>query len=87
MSYTSIFKPQNRKDVSGNYLDPIDGKSYEMGLKGEYLDGKLNAALSIFRIEQDNVAEQLYDSNGKEVKVKDSNGADTQKMLILRLKV
>jgi len=52
VSYTSIFKPQNRKDVSGNYLDPIDGKSYEMGLKGEYLDGKLNAALSIFRIEQ-----------------------------------
>ena len=41
------------------------------------MDGKLNAALSIFRIEQDNVAEQLYDSNGKEVKVKDSNGADT----------
>ena len=51
VSYTSIFKPQNREDVSGNYLDPIDGKSYEMGLKGEYLDGKLNAALSIFRIE------------------------------------
>ena len=77
VSYTSIFKPQNRKDVSGNYLDPIGGKSYEMGLKGEYLDGKLNAALSIFRIEQDNVAEQLYDSQGKEVKVKDSNGVDT----------
>ena len=77
VSYTSIFKPQNRKDVSGNYLDPIDGKSYEMGLKGEYLDGKLNAALSIFRIEQDNVAEQLYDSNGKAIKVKDINGIDT----------
>ncbi|NCI79796.1 TonB-dependent siderophore receptor [Acinetobacter kanungonis] len=76
-SYTSIFKPQSRKDVSGNYLDPIDGKSYEIGLKGEYFDGKLNAALSIFRIEQDNVAAQLFDSQGNAVKVKDLNGVNT----------
>lgn len=58
-SYTSIFKPQNFKDTSGNYLDPIDGKSYETGIKGEYFDGRLNTAISIFRIEQDGVGEKI----------------------------
>lgn len=58
-SYTSIFKPQNFKDASGNYLDPIDGKSYQAGIKGEYFDGRLNTAISIFRIEQDGVGEKI----------------------------
>ncbi|MDS1315697.1 TonB-dependent siderophore receptor [Aliarcobacter butzleri] len=58
-SYTSIFKPQNFKDTSGNYLDPIEGKSYEAGIKGEYFDGRLNTAISIFRIEQDGVGEKI----------------------------
>lgn len=51
-SYTSIFKPTNRKDISNKYLDPAEGKSYEAGIKGEYFDGDLNTYLSIFRIEQ-----------------------------------
>jgi outer-membrane receptor for ferric coprogen and ferric-rhodotorulic acid len=57
-SYTSIFKPQENKDETGKYLDPKEGKSYEVGIKGEYFDKKLNAALSLFRMEQDNVAEK-----------------------------
>jgi outer-membrane receptor for ferric coprogen and ferric-rhodotorulic acid len=57
VSYTDIFKPQDYRDKNGNYLDPKEGKSYEAGIKGEYFGGKLNAAVAIFRIEQDNVAE------------------------------
>lgn len=57
-SYTSIFNPQDKQDESGKYLDPIDGKSYEVGIKGEYFEGALNASLSLFRIEQDGVAEK-----------------------------
>lgn len=57
-SYTSIFKPQENKDESGKYLDPKEGKSYEVGIKGEYFDNRLNASLSLFRMEQDNVAEK-----------------------------
>ncbi|AFL69284.1 ferric-rhodotorulic acid/ferric-coprogen receptor FhuE [Sulfurospirillum barnesii] len=56
-SYTEIFQPQNYRNKSGGYLDPIEGKNYETGIKGEYFDGKLNATLSVFRIEQDNVAQ------------------------------
>lgn len=62
-SYTSIFNPQKEEDKEGNFLDPIEGKSYEAGIKGEYFDGALNASLSVFRIEQDGVAEK----DGKQI--------------------
>jgi outer membrane receptor for ferric coprogen and ferric-rhodotorulic acid len=55
-SYTDIFKPQNALDRNGNYLDPLAGKSYEGGIKGEFLNGGLNASAAIFRIDQDNYA-------------------------------
>lgn len=54
--YTTIFNPQNNRDRNGNYLDPLEGNSYEAGLKGEFLDGQLNASAAVFRIEQDNFA-------------------------------
>ena len=56
-SYTEIFQPQEYRDASGRFLDPIVGKNYETGLKAAWLDGLLNASLSVFRIEQDNVAQ------------------------------
>lgn len=59
VSYTSIFKPQDKQDASGNFLDPITGNNYETGIKGEYFDKRLNASLSVFRIEQENVAEEI----------------------------
>ena len=55
-SYTSIFNPQDEKDKNGDYLNPIIGNSYEVGIKGEYFDGNLNTSLSLFRISQDKVA-------------------------------
>ncbi|MGC9660148.1 UNVERIFIED_CONTAM: TonB-dependent siderophore receptor [Acinetobacter pittii] len=58
-SYTEIFKPQDRKDVNDQYIDPIKGKSYEAGLKSEWFGGRLNTALSVFRIEQSNFAELI----------------------------
>ncbi len=57
VSYTDIFNPQDNQDKNGKFLDPIEGKNYETGIKGEYFDGKLNTSLSIFRIEQDNLAQ------------------------------
>jgi len=57
-SYTDIFKPQNNRDVNGNNLDPIVGKSTEAGIKGEFLGGRLNASFAVFRIKQDNLAQE-----------------------------
>lgn len=58
-SYTSIYQPQTYKDASGVTLAPVEGDSYETGLKAAYLDGRLNASLALFRIEQDGVAESI----------------------------
>lgn len=58
-SYTSIYQPQTYKDSNGTTLAPVQGDSYETGLKAAYLDGKLNASLALFRIEQDGVAESI----------------------------
>ena len=58
-SYTSIYQPQIYKDVNGSTLAPVEGNAYETGLKAAYFEGKLNASLAFFRIEQDNVAESI----------------------------
>lgn len=57
VSYTEIFNPQSYQDRNGSWLDPLEGKSYEAGIKGEWLDGKLNASAAVFQVEQDNVAQ------------------------------
>ena len=57
-SYTDIFQPQNYRDASGSYLDPVTGKSYEVGVKGEHLGGKLNTSVALYRAEQENVAQR-----------------------------
>lgn len=49
-SYTEIFTPQDAKDANGNILPPVTGQDYEAGLKGEFFGGRLNAAMGIFRI-------------------------------------
>ncbi|AOA59739.1 TonB-dependent siderophore receptor [Acinetobacter larvae] len=56
-SYTDIFKPQNARDQENKLLAPVLGRNYELGIKGEYLDKRLNTSLTLFRIEQDNFAE------------------------------
>jgi outer membrane receptor for ferric coprogen and ferric-rhodotorulic acid len=58
-SYTSIYQPQIYKDINGSTLAPVEGNAYETGLKAAYFEGKLNASLAFFRIEQDNVAESI----------------------------
>jgi outer membrane receptor for ferric coprogen and ferric-rhodotorulic acid len=58
-SYTEVFKPQSEQDVNGASLDPMTGKSYEIGLKGEYFDGALNASVALFDMTQENRAYAL----------------------------
>ncbi|MBS4080977.1 TonB-dependent siderophore receptor [Pseudomonas sp. MBT-4] len=58
-SYTRVYQPQLSKDAARQVLDPVQGDSYEAGIKAEYFDGRVNASFAVFRIEQDNVAEQV----------------------------
>ncbi len=55
-SYTDIFTPQQERSASGQTLDPILGKAYEVGIKAGYLGDRLVATAAVFRIEQDNLA-------------------------------
>ncbi|WP_089846218.1 TonB-dependent siderophore receptor [Halomonas saccharevitans] len=66
-SYTEIFNPQTEMDRSGQYLDPIEGASYEMGLKADVFDGGADAALAVFRTEQNNVAQVIDNIGGRDV--------------------
>ncbi|MCC2973599.1 TonB-dependent siderophore receptor [Massilia sp. IC2-476] len=62
-SYTEIFTPQNVKDANGNILAPITGEDYELGLKGAFYGGRLNASLGLFQI--DNVGRAIEDTTSR----------------------
>ena len=56
-SYTSIFQPQDDTiTADGKMIKPITGDQYEAGVKGEFMDGRLNASLAVFQINQKNRA-------------------------------
>ena len=64
-SYTEIFQPQTQyRDRTRTMLDPNEGKNYELGLKGEFFDGRLNASLAYFEVHEENrpIADSAYNS-------------------------
>lgn len=65
ISYTEIFEPQQEQDIQGNYLDPLVGKNYEIGLKSTYFDERLHTTVTLFQTEQDNLAveDENFDPN------------------------
>lgn len=49
-SYAQIFTPQtDYMTYAGNTLAPRSGETYELGLKGEFYEGALNATFAVFR--------------------------------------
>ena len=56
-SYTEIYLPQDDyRDRTNKPLEPDEGKNYELGLKGEFFDGRLNASLAYFEVHEKNRA-------------------------------
>ena len=54
-SYTKIFKQQDNVDVSAKtVLPPLVGTNYEVGWKGAFLQGRLNASFALFYLKQKN---------------------------------
>ena len=51
-SYSEVFKPQSQKmkgpEESPSSLDPLTGKTYETGIKGELFDSRLNVSAALF---------------------------------------
>ncbi|GGY49787.1 TonB-dependent siderophore receptor [Pseudoduganella albidiflava] len=63
-SFTDVFQPQTAQDNSGRMLEPVTGKNYEAGVKGEYFGGALNAGVALFQVDQANRAKLLTDQSG-----------------------
>lgn len=55
-SYTNIFTPQSSQTTSGDTVKPVEGDSYEAGMKGEWFNDRLNASAAYFRTSQENSA-------------------------------
>jgi outer membrane receptor for ferric coprogen and ferric-rhodotorulic acid len=56
-SYTEIFQPQSKVDINNQTLDPAEGETMEVGLKMDFNDQRAMASISLFKSEQNNVAE------------------------------
>ncbi len=57
-SYSDIFNPQSNRSANGSMLDPVVGANYELGIKGELMDKRLNVSAAVFRLEQTNLARE-----------------------------
>ncbi|HCF7181950.1 TPA: TonB-dependent siderophore receptor [Pseudomonas aeruginosa] len=81
-SYTSIFQPQSYRDRNGSPLDPREGDNYEIGLKSELFDGRLNTAIALYMTKQDNLAEsdpgQIVPGTDGETAYRAVSGAKTK---------
>ncbi len=55
-SYSQVFKPQTEVGADGRVIDPREGEQYEIGIKGSYYGGDLNARLTAFQLTDENRA-------------------------------
>lgn len=74
VSYSDIFTPQTAKDNSATPVKPIVGKNYEVGVKGEYLGGALNASVALFRVDQENRATKVTVQNCPQTECYEASG-------------
>jgi outer membrane receptor for ferric coprogen and ferric-rhodotorulic acid len=62
-SWTRIFQPQSYENANRGLLDPQEGTNYEVGIKGEYFDGRLNASAAVFQVDLENLPQALAAAN------------------------
>jgi len=55
-SYASVFEPQTQRTEAGKVLAPLEGNTYELGLKANFFNNRLGASAALFRMKQDNYA-------------------------------
>ncbi|WP_234407606.1 TonB-dependent siderophore receptor [Pseudomonas bohemica] len=65
-SWTQIYSPQYKVGVDGRMLDPLEGTSEEIGIKGS-LDSGLNLTAAAFKTKQENVSEYVDFVGGRSV--------------------
>ncbi|WP_422394119.1 TonB-dependent siderophore receptor [Pseudomonas poae] len=67
-SYTDIFMPQEsyNRDRNDKLLEPDEGQNWELGIKADFLDGRVNASAAYFEIHEDNRSVSDDDYNNLE---------------------
>ncbi|WP_438281537.1 TonB-dependent siderophore receptor [Pseudomonas alabamensis] len=58
-SYSEIFKPQQNMQAGplpGSSIEPMTGKTYEIGIKGELLEGRVNTSAALYYTTRENEA-------------------------------
>lgn len=63
-SYAGIFQPQSELTPSQSFVAPREGEQYEVGLKGEFMDGKLLMHVAAYQIEDTNRATAIQGCSG-----------------------
>ena len=55
-SYTDIFMPQEsyNRDRNNKLVEPDEGQNWELGVKADFLDGRVNASAAYFEIHETN---------------------------------
>ncbi|MCY1333752.1 Fe(3+)-pyochelin receptor [compost metagenome] len=59
VSYAETYKPQfqqTKGPLPGSPLDAVTSKNYELGIKGQLFDNRVDASVAIYRIEQEGAA-------------------------------
>lgn len=80
-TYSNNFTINTGTDIYGNTLKPSIVDQYEAGIKNEFMNGRLSANLSVYRIRNSNLAQTaLVDANGNpntNTTIKTLNGQTT----------
>ncbi|KAA6438238.1 TonB-dependent receptor [Dyadobacter flavalbus] len=80
-SYTNNFTINSGTDIYGDNLKPSIINQYELGMKNEFLNGRVTANVSVYRIQNSNFAQMaLVDQNGNpntNSNIKELNGETT----------
>ena len=68
-SYSTSFVPAIGRSVSNDLFEPTEGRQFEVGVRGEFLDGRLSANLAAFDITKSNVLTADLDNPGFSIQV------------------
>ncbi len=63
-SFSRSFVPNTSTRVDGSLLEPIRGTQYEVGIRGEFLNGRLTANLAAYELTRSNIPAPDQDNPG-----------------------
>ncbi|MBI6918843.1 TonB-dependent siderophore receptor [Pseudomonas monteilii] len=58
-SYTEIYQLQANYGLDNKLLSPITGTNYEVGIKNEFLGGRVNTAIALFQVDQSHMPQVI----------------------------